>query len=328
MSPLRRALLIGSALQLFTLPNAFASRLAKSTQSIKIAFVSPDDGDSKELFSSVLRLAKLKLGLFDSNFLYFKVLQNSEGVLPNQVAHLAKLKPDIVLTVSTWTTQAVADEIKDIPVIFSSHIHPELWLQNLGNSNLTGFTYATPTLGKRVEILTAMATKPVNRIGIVGHNQEGIRRMFFNELTPSARVESGIADVEFILIRSESDLNSSTVKNQSQRLDGYLVITSSTYYSMSDKLVSYFNAQQKPVLFPHNMFVQAGGLASYTPYFPDYPALYTEFLKLILSGVRAESIPILTPKSFYLAFNISAAKKMSVRIPSYLLKSANEVIVA
>jgi hypothetical protein len=72
--------------------------------------------------------------------------------------------------------------------------------------------------------------------------------------------------------------------------------------------------------------VEAGGLMSYGPNFPELYRRAAEYVDKILRGAKPADIPVERPTKFDLVVNLTTAKALGVQIPPTLLARANEVI--
>jgi putative tryptophan/tyrosine transport system substrate-binding protein len=72
--------------------------------------------------------------------------------------------------------------------------------------------------------------------------------------------------------------------------------------------------------------VEAGGLMSYGPNFPDLWRRSADFVDKVLHGTKPADIPVEQPTKFDLVINLTTAKALGLTIPPTLLARADEVI--
>src|SRR5262249_53505681 len=72
--------------------------------------------------------------------------------------------------------------------------------------------------------------------------------------------------------------------------------------------------------------VEAAGLISYGPNFPDQFRRAAEYVDKILRGARPADLPVEQPTRFDLIINLTTAKALGLNIPDGFLLRADEAI--
>ena len=81
-----------------------------------------------------------------------------------------------------------------------------------------------------------------------------------------------------------------------------------------------------PTIYIQRESVEAGGLMSYGPNFPDLFRRAAEYVDKILRGAKPADIPVEQPTKFDLVVNLVTAKVLGLTVPPTLLARADEVI--
>ena len=81
-----------------------------------------------------------------------------------------------------------------------------------------------------------------------------------------------------------------------------------------------------PTMFPHREYLEAAGLMSYGPNFPDLNRRAADYVDKILRGAKPSDLPVEQPTKFDLIINLTTAKALGLEIPPTLLARADEVM--
>ena len=98
------------------------------------------------------------------------------------------------------------------------------------------------------------------------------------------------------------------------------------YLSQRRQLVALATRHALPAVSVLREFVEAGGLMSYGPSFPDQFRRAAGFVDKILRGAKPGELPVEQPTKFDLVVNLKTAKALELTIPESFLFRADEVI--
>jgi putative tryptophan/tyrosine transport system substrate-binding protein len=110
------------------------------------------------------------------------------------------------------------------------------------------------------------------------------------------------------------------------RADALYVVTEALVNTNRIRLNTLALGARLPTLHGVRDYVEAGGLMSYGPNFPDLFRRAGEYVDKILRGAKPGGIPVEQPTKFDLAINLTTAKALGLKIPESFLLRADEVI--
>jgi putative ABC transport system substrate-binding protein len=110
------------------------------------------------------------------------------------------------------------------------------------------------------------------------------------------------------------------------KADALYVVDDALVTANRTRIVTRALEARLPEIFNNGSFVQAGGLMSYGPNFPDLYRRAADLVDKILHGAKPADIPVEQPTKFDLIINLKTAKALGLIIPQNVLAVANEVI--
>ena len=238
-------------------------------------------------------------------------------------AEFVRLKVDVIITYATPPAIAAKEATPVIPIVCAVMGDPVgaglvASLPRPGG-NVTGLSNQSADLaGKRVEHLREVVP--------------GLRRLavLANVSNPVSGVEMGEVqalglDVVTLEIRRGEDIAPAfeTLKGRAQALyvaGDPLMITNRV------RINTLALGARLPTTYNQREFVEAGGLMSYAPNFPDLFRRAGDYVDKILRGTKPADIPIEQPTKFDLVINLTTAKTLGLDVPPTLLARADEVI--
>jgi putative ABC transport system substrate-binding protein len=247
--------------------------------------------------------------------------------VPELAADFVRLKVDVIVTYANTPAAAIKQSVTTIPIVFAAAGDPVgtglvASLARPGG-NVTGLSLQqTDLAGKRLEILRDLFPN-LRTLAILA-----------NAGSPNAVLEMGEADA------AARRLGLAVVRSEVRKTEDFAPVFAAlkgraeALYICTDPLLTT-NRQsintlalgvRMPTMSGFREYVEAGGLMSYGPNFPDLFRRAAEYADKILRGTKPADLPVEQPTKFDLSINLTTAKALGLTIPEQFLLRANEVI--
>ena len=92
------------------------------------------------------------------------------------------------------------------------------------------------------------------------------------------------------------------------------------------RIVEFAAKNRLPAIYPHELYMEVGGLMSYGASSQDSFRRAAEFVDKILKGTKPADIPVEQPMKFEFVINLNAAKQIGVTVAPNVLVRADRVI--
>ena len=96
--------------------------------------------------------------------------------------------------------------------------------------------------------------------------------------------------------------------------------------TQGDRIMEFAAKNRLPAMYPSSEFVEAGGLMSYAPSYPDVFRRAATYVDKILKGAKPAELPVEQPTKFEFVINLKTAKQIGLTIPQSVLYRADRVI--
>jgi putative ABC transport system substrate-binding protein len=242
-------------------------------------------------------------------------------------AEFVRQKVDVIFAYGTPAVVAAKQAAPNIPMIFALVGDPigtglVASLARPGG-NVTGLSTQLPDLGgKRLEILREVFPG-LRRLAIMGNVGDENIALEMRELQATAQA-LGLETLLSELRRAEDIVPAfNALKNGADALyirPDPLVLTNVIRINILAV------GARLPTMHGSREYVQAGGLMSYGPNFPNLFRRAADYVDKVLRGTKPADIPVEQPTEFDLVVNLTTAKALDVTIPESFLLRANEVI--
>ncbi|MBN2509938.1 MAG: ABC transporter substrate-binding protein [Spirochaetales bacterium] len=258
-------------------------------------------------------------------------LQNANGDV-NTAATIANKfkaeKVDIAVGIATPTAVALANTLRDIPVVYAAVTDPVgaslVESFDKGGTNVTGVSDMTPV---KEQIMMLNRIRPLKALGHVYSSGE-TNAVILAGMAKEACRELGIEFIEATVT------NSSEVKQAAQaiidKVDGMYVSTDNTVVSALASLTDVAVKNGVPIMSADPSSAETFDILIAWGF--DYYKMGRatgRMVKEILDGKKTEDIPTMfmtDPSDIDLLVNIDLARKLGIEIPEDIIASANKIV--
>jgi len=242
-------------------------------------------------------------------------------------AEFVRLKVDVIVTSSTPAVLRAKQATSTIPIVFALVGAPigaglVTSLARPGG-NVTGISNLSSDLGgKRVELLREVVPA-LRRLAIMTNLGNPSAVLEMDEIQAAART-LGLEVITQEIRRGEDIAPAfDALKGRAEAL---YVAVDPLLNTHRIRINTLAVGAQLPTMATFRDYVEAGGLISYGPNFPDLFRRAADLVDKILRGAKPADIPVEQPTKFDLVINLTTAKALGLEVPQMLLARAEEVI--
>ena len=191
------------------------------------------------------------------------------------------------------------------------------------SGNITGLSSKTTDLaGKKVGLLRELVPG-LSRLAIladVGNPYAALDERKIWEASRSIGVEVTLFETR------QSEEIDAAFEAMKGRVQAVFVLAVPLLFINRIRINTLALAARLPTMHGVREYVEAGGLISYGPNWPDMWRRAADLVNKILHGAKPADIPVEQPNKFDLAINLTTAKALGVEVPPSLLARADQVI--
>ncbi len=234
--------------------------------------------------------------------------------------------PDLVLTITTPSSQAVAQKIKDVPVLFTGVTDPVaaglVKSLMLPGKNISGMTDMSPVL-RQVELIKEFMPE-IKTLGTI-YNAGEANSIVLTNLLKEICKDFGIK------VEEASIANSSGVYQAAKSLvgkcDAIYIPLDNTVVSGLEAAIKVCRQNKLPIFSADTDSVERGTVAALAVDYYRMGLQTADMAARILGGkAKPADMPVETLQNLRLFVNEKAAAKMGVKIPKQVMERADKII--
>jgi putative ABC transport system substrate-binding protein len=242
-------------------------------------------------------------------------------------AEFVRLKVDVIVTAGSTAVIAAKEATSVIPIVIVGAGDPvgTGFITSLPRpgGNVTGLSsQQTDTVGKRLELLRELMPG-IRRLAIMGNADNPASVLEMREIR-EACTALGL-EVDVLEIRRTADIVPAfeALKRGAEAL---YVAPDPLVIANQIRINTLALGARVPTMHGLREYVEAGGLMSYGPNFPNLFRRAAEYADKILRGAKPADLPVEQPTKFDLVINLITAKALGLTLPDSLLARADGVI--
>jgi putative ABC transport system substrate-binding protein len=257
--------------------------------------------------------------------------RSSEGHyerLPALAAELVRLKVDVIVAPAVQNVLAAQQASPTTPIVMVSVGDP------VGNKlvaslphpggNVTGNSFlASAIIGKQLELLKQLAPSATRQTVLLNPANPG-HRLALEQAKVAAR--SLGTQLKSLEARGLEDIERAFATIGRDRSGAVLVPWDGMFLVHLPKIVQLAAKVRVPAMYGHRGYVDAGGLATYSPSAAAQMRSAASYVDRILRGAKPGDLPVEQPSKFEFIINLRTAKSLGLALPPSFVGRADEVI--
>jgi len=250
--------------------------------------------------------------------------------LPALAHELVKLNVDVIVASPTPSALAARNATPTIPIVAMSLTEPVAvgLVASLARpgGNVTGLTYGVDTeiFGKQLQLLKEVIPN-VRRVAVLV-NPSGSPAYPLMMETVKKAARSLDLPLQILEAREPGDFDAAFAAMVKERAGALLLTGDPMFFVHRLRLADLAMKSRLPSMSTQWQWVEAGGLLSYAPSFPDQWRRAATYVDKILRGAKPADLPIEQPAKFELVINLRTARELGISLPQSMLQRADEVI--
>ena len=262
----------------------------------------------------------------------YRWAEGNTDLFPALADELVAFKVDVIMTAGgTLGALAAKQATTTLPIVFGVVGDPiaEGLVTSLARpgGNVTGLSNVTNDLvGKWLELLKQVVPA-VSLIAVLWKPDsmpEHAKEVRLKEAFASAQALG--VQLQVVEARGPANLDGAFLEISAKGASALVVLTTPIFLLERQRIVDLAAKNRLPTVYATRNYVDAGGLMSYGPNFPDLHRRAATYVDKILKGAKPSDLPVEQPTKFALVINLKTAKTLGLTVPPTLLAQADDVI--
>jgi putative ABC transport system substrate-binding protein len=253
----------------------------------------------------------------------FREANGRYAVLPELIAELIPLRPDVIIAEATPAIAAAQKATSVIPIVMAPATDP------IGSGFVKSFTHPGGNITGVANMFGDLTAKTLDILRLVFPNAKKIGVLISNNPTHPALLDVairacvaiGIAAEGFIA-RNPEDIEDAFGRMKDANCEVVYVLADPPRPILPPIALKF----ALPTIFQVNAYVSLGGLMSYGPNIPGFFTKAVQYVDRILKGAKQADLPVEQPTTFEFMINLRTANALGLTIPERVLLMAHEVI--
>lgn len=251
---------------------------------------------------------------------------------PSRLADLAsellRIRPELIVTVTTPATVAFKNVTRQIPIVFAAVGDPVAFglvasLSRPGG-NITGVAnIASDLAGKRLELLKELLPQ-MTLVGVLLEPQTPVSVLQWAASEQAAR-QLGLR-LHAMRIPSPDAYEAAFAEASTAGVTALAASLSPTMASNSARIARLAAQYRLPSISARSDFVDHGGLMAYNSSFETDGKAMARLVYRIFTGASPGDLPVEQPTEFELIINMKTARQLGLTVPRSMLLRASRVV--
>jgi putative ABC transport system substrate-binding protein len=314
-----------------SLPFVARAQQAERVRRIGVLMAYAESDHEAQVRLATLREELQKLGWIEGRNIQIDVVWSTAAAekIQRSAQQFVFSQPDLIVSSSTPTTEALLKQTGSIPIIFATVGDPvgSGFVASLPRpgGNATGFTNLEGSIaGKWLELLKEVAPD-VKRVAFVFNAASS---PFFETYLKPFRTAAAALAIEGIATQVDGTAElEATIGTFAKAPNGGLVVMPGPFMAnRSEQVTSLASRYSLPAVYPFRYYAERGGLLSYGNDQADNYRRVAGYVDRILKGAKPGDLPVQAPVKFELTVNLKTARALGLDVPQRLVQQADLVI--